>query len=154
MGQKTYKSANLLFAQTARFLILESATKLLILFMALTVGIGVTIKHHQNAFDYIEVVATNNHQNPVFSIFDQKISSFDLTIQLDESNVEYKNQTTPFKLKVLKGEKIHMEVKAIQGTLDCSLKNGSYGVLGKHIVISKNKDVVVMKRNGDSFQLS
>lgn len=99
--------------------------------LAIIVGSILSFLSYQNhAYDHIRVFAHNGEENSFITYLRSDPVSFDMTLTTYNEEIKFENLTTPYSIKVPKGEQIKVLVNADSKLICCKLKNGGSSVAG------------------------
>lgn len=127
----TFKRENQILRSLGQFIVLQHAFKFFLCLLLVLVISTTSFYYYNYAFDYIEVNASHEQ------------AMFDLKITSDDKEIIKTDLTTPFSMKVLRGEKISIEITDNTHRICGSLKSGFSSLKMSHI----EKDIK-MERKG------
>lgn len=127
---KKYKREDELYSSIANFLIAGVFFKYIIGSSLIAITLIGYLNYQNHAYDHIRVFAQSADQDSFLSYFNRENVAFNLTLETESEKHEYKNVKTPYSIKIPKGERIKVEVKAESKFICCTLKNGGSSVAG------------------------
>jgi len=132
---QSHKNSDHLIDSLRKFILIQSLTKVIASYLFVFTLISSVFIYQKFAFDHIHISAEVEH------------ASFDINVVSESLNITKTNLTTPYSVKIPKGEKIKVLVKNNSGKITGQLKNGFSALQLNH-----NVSNFTMERNGASFK--
>lgn len=127
---KLYKKEDKLYSSIANFLIVGSFLRYIFSFTIIIASVVFFLNYQKHSYDHIKVIAQSSNQDSFFSFLDRETVSFNLSIETEDREYNFKNVSTPYSIKIPKGERIKVELNSDSKFICCKLKSGNSSVAG------------------------